>query len=328
MTKPIFADYSALSSPSIIVRRFDDKRGNRFYYFTHEDQVHISAGITSCFGLVSTERDAIEKWKSDKPNWRELLNAAADYGTIMHKVFGDIMLGKKIDPVDIQTMEAIAYKHGMDTDSPKKNILSFLKFTEDYKLKPLVIEGVLCYKDASGEYLSMTIDLLAEVEVKVKKKTQVADGVYQRGKNKGQPKMVDKTIETIESKVICLDFKSNFFEKEKKAFYETHKLQLIGAKKAVEQNFGIKVDQVYNFSPNNWREAPSYTLHEWDLTLDDYRLFDAYWELIKIKNYHKPSGKILVAETLESSASFQYISYLEYARMMLNNEKSNSNGEG
>jgi len=304
--------------PTIIVRRFDDNKGNRFYYFLEGEEVIVAAGETSCFNAVLIGRKTIDDWKEKNPNWRHLLKISSEYGTLEHEVFGDIALNKGVNQTKLQAMQAIAYENGQNFNMPAKDVLAFLKLCEDIQLTPLIIEGMLVWKDGD-EYLAMTIDMLAKVQVKEKSKITIEEGVYQRGENKGMPKIVEKTVENIKEKIILIDFKSNFFEKKTKTFFEGHRMQLIAAKKAVEQIFDIKVDDVYNFSPNNWEKEPSYTLYKHNLTEKDYQSFDAYWNLIKAKGINKPSGNIFKAEEFRNSSDYEFISYKDYAEKLLKN---------
>lgn len=302
--------------PTRIVNRFDDKKGNRFYYFLENEEVQVASGITTPFGKVSTERYAIEKWKEDNENWQELLNASSEYGTLEHELFADIGLNKPIVMEKLELMESIAMKHGKSPDMPRKDMLSFMRFCEDCSLTPMIVEGVIVWQDENGNWLAMTIDMLAKLNIPKKVKVMVEDGIYQRGEKKGEIKYKEVTETQYEEKIILVDFKSNFFEKDSKDFYEGHKMQLIGAKKAVFQNFGIEVDDVYNWSPNNWRKEPTYTFYKHDLNESDYALFDLYWNLICVKGYNRPEGKILVTG-LKSASDYEFKTYKEYAGQYL-----------
>jgi len=312
--------YSILPAPKYILRRFDDKRGSRFYFFKDDQgEVQIASGVTSAFGMVSTENKHLDDWKRNNPNWKEMLDNAAEYGTLEHILFADILLGKKIDYDIIQKMEEVSRRMGNNVDQVKKDILAFLKFKEEYNPHPLLIEGQLVWRDPeTGEYLAMTIDLLASITEPFKSKVMVEDGVYSRGDKKGQPKYKEETVIQNVNKTVIIDYKSNFFEKESKSFFEGHKNQLIAASKAVFQNYGVKVDEVFNFSPNAWRDEPSYTLKKWKIDDSDLRVWDAYWRLILVKGYNKPNGRILVVdETFKSSASYEYLSYRDYVNRMI-----------
>ena len=314
-----WADYADASlSPKYILNRYDDKKGNRFYYFRNGEEVIIAAGSTTVFGQVSTERDRIFEWKENNPNWRKLLNDSAEYGTLSHSVKGDIMFHKKVDKTKLGVMEKLIMENDGNFATPSKDILAFLKFQEDYQLTPLLIEASLVWQcPESGEWLAQTIDLLAKMTVTIKTKKEVEDGVYQRGANKGQVKYRTETTEEKVEKLLLVDFKSNYFEKEKKGFYETHKLQLMAAKLAVEQNFGVSVDDIYNFSEVNWQTEPKYTFYKWELTDKDWEIFYAYWKLARLKDINKPKGKILLTEGFKNSSDYRFLSYDEYVKQIL-----------
>jgi hypothetical protein len=315
-TKNNWADFSVLK-PTIKVNRFEDKKGNRFYWFLDSlGEIQISIGVTSAFGAVSADTDFIDKWKEAHPNWRDLLRWAAEYGTMLHACYGNIMLGKPIDDF-IEPMIMLAEKAGENKDMPIKDIFAFVKFMKDFNLRPLVIEGKISWMDANGNYLMMTIDLLAEIDVVEKTKVLVADGEYQRGDKKGQIKMVEKTEEKEVKKTVLIDFKSNFFGKDRKSFFEGHLMQLIAAKLAVKQTFDIAVDDIYNFAPNNWQSEASYTLKKWDVSDDDLKIYSAYWNLIIAKRINIPTGKILKIVNINESDGFKYYSYKEYIREFL-----------
>lgn len=304
--------------PPIIVRRFDDRAGNRFYYFLKGGEVHTAIGVTSAFGMVSTERESINRWKEEHVNWRELLNDSADYGTLLHLLYGDIMLGRGVNRSYLDQMRTLALKNGQSGEMPERDTLAFLKFCEDYKPIPLLIEAQLVLRDFDrDEYLAMTIDLLAQITLTETIKEMVQDGVYVRGDKKGEPKMVEQRKEVTREAVVLIDFKSNFFEKEKKGFYETHMLQLLAGAKAVQQNFDLSVDGVYNYSPNAWRTDPSYTFYQHKIDDEDLTTFNAYWNLIQAKKINVPKGNILVCNDFKSSSDYRLISYQQYAEEAL-----------
>lgn len=317
--KPAWCDYADKTLvPKYIVYRFDDKKGNRFYYFRYNDEWVIAAGVTTVFGLVSTERERINQWKNDHPNWKHLLDVSSEYGTLGHRVKGEIMFGKGVNMTMLDAMTKLSVDNGGSFNTPSKDILAFMKFQEDYNLSPLLIEALLVWFDeATGEWLAMTIDLLAKMFVTEKTKTTVEDGLYQRGDNKGQPKFKDITTEERVEKILLIDFKSNFFEKDKKSFFEVNLMQLMAGKLAVEQNFDIKVDDLYNFAENSWRENPSYTFTKWNVTDDDWNIFYAYWKLAIAKGLNKPQGKMLVTKGFKSSSDFKFLTYKEYVEQVL-----------
>lgn len=314
--------------PLQTINRFDDVAGNRFYYWAEDGQIRIAAGVTSAFGIVSTERKAIDLWKENNPDWPKLLKLSSDYGTLLHEVYGDIMMGNKISEEKLKELQRISEEGRSSHEMPAKDILSFLKFKEDMNLKPLIIEGMLLWRDEDGEYLAMTIDLLAEISYVEKVKRIIHNGTITRGKNKGKPRMESIIEEQVTKKTVLIDFKSNFFEKEKKSFYESHLMQLLAASLAVEQNFGIKVDGLYNYAGNAWRTEPSYTLYQHNIEEKSWDIFFAYWNLIKVKGYNKPQGRIFVPGVFNNSQDYKIYSYEEYVLELINREEPGKEREG
>jgi hypothetical protein len=317
--KDTWAEYadSALI-PKYYINRFDDKKGNRFYYFQKDNDVIIAAGSTTVFGLVSTERERINEWKNNHTNWKHLLDISSEYGTKSHIMKGNIMFKKGVDNNLLQEMVKLIVDNDGRYNTPTKDILAFMKFQEDFQLTPLLIEASLAWQDpTTGQWLAQTIDLLARMTVTVKTKTQVEDGVYQRGDKKGQPKFKDEVTEERIEKILLIDFKSNFFEKDKKNFFEVHQMQLMAGKLAVEQNFDIKVDDIYNFAENSWRTTPSYTFYKWEVGDKDWAIFNAYWKLAQAKGINQPQGNMLLTEGFKDSMDFKILSYKEYVEQVL-----------
>jgi hypothetical protein len=321
ISEPSWAEYfTGDLKPQFDLHRYDDSRGNRFYWFIDDKgEVRIAAGVTSVLGLVSTERRAIDQWKQDNENWKQLLDASSEYGTLLHGIFADVILGKGVDSTKLAQMQTIAHENGSSWDMASKDILSFLKFHEDVQLKPIIIEGMLLWHDKEkDEYLAMTIDLLATLTITTKVKKEVIVGKYARGEKTGQDKTETVIEEVKTGKTVLIDFKSNFFEKDRKTFYEAHKMQLIAGAKAVKQNFGITVDAIYNFAPGNtWRTNPDYTFKEHEVTDNDLAIWDAYWELALVKGLNRPSGKIFVIGDFKNSTDYKLLSYEEYVKQVL-----------
>jgi hypothetical protein len=310
-----YAD-SALQPP-FIVNRFDDKQDNRFYYFKYQEEIIIAMGVTSAFNKVLIGRENIDRWKDKHPNWRQLLDVSSEYGTAEHILYGGIMLFNKVNEEVLAKMKNIAMANGQSQDMPIKDTLAFLKFQEEHQLTPLLIEAQIAWHDSDGNWLAMTIDLLAKMTITEKYAETVQDGVWQRGEKKGQPKMVEVKKTRTKEVILLVDFKSNFFEKEEKEFFEAHLMQLIAGARAVEQCFGIKVDGIYNYAPNAWRVRPSYIFYEHKVQDEDVSAFDAYWNLIRVKKLNIPKGQILLNGTFKNSDDFELVSYGEYAQRQL-----------
>ena len=310
-------------TPKYIVYKFNDDGDNRFYFFLYEGNVEIGSGITTPMGIVSTERDGINRWKELHPtNWRHLFRVSAEFGTLEHILAGGIFLGNGVNQSILASMKEIAINNSQSGDMPVKDTLAFLKFKEDYDIEPLIVEGQLAWRcPETGQWLTLTIDLLAKMRCPMVVKTMVKDGVYKRGVNKGKPKMVEQRTTVIKERILVGDIKSNFFEKEDKSYYETHIMQLIGGVKAVEQNFNIKVDGVFNLSPKAWKTTPSYTFKEHNITQEYNDLFDIYWKLIVHKKLNIPTGSFITTDKFKDSTDFNLKSYRKYAEEYLLNSK-------
>lgn len=317
--KSQWAEYAAKDFiPKYIVHRFDDSGDNRFYFFLYEGKVEIGSGITGPMSAVSTEREGIARWKDAHPNWRHLFKVSAEFGTLEHILVGGIFLGTGVNQSVLDSMKKIAIDNNQSGDMPIKDALAFLKFKEDYDIEPLIVEGQLAWKcPETNQWLTLTIDLCAKIRHPEVVKTMVQDGFWSRGVNKGKPKMVEQKTTIIKERILVGDIKSNFFEKEDKTYYETHKMQLIAGARAVEQNFGIKIDGVFNLSPKAWVTTPSYTYKEHNITKEDTDLFDLYWKLIVHKGLNIPTGNFITTEGFKNSSDFKLVSYREYAEQVL-----------
>ena len=313
--------------PKYLIYRHDDKKGNRFYYFRDKEEIVVAAGVTTVLdkAMPNGLKFNIDKWKETTPNWRHLFNISGEYGTLEHITHGDIMFGRGVNKERLEAMQSLIINNGGYYGMPIKDILAFMRFQEDYNLTPLLIEAQLVWQDPkTGNWLAMTIDLLAKMTVPIKTKIQVEDGVYQRGDKKGQVRYKDEVKINMVEKTLLVDFKGNFFDKEQKSFFEANKAQLQAAKLAVEQNFpDIKVDDVYNYAPNNWRTEPSYTFHKWDLTDLDWEKFYSYWNTAQLWEYNQPQGKMLITEGFKNSSDYKFLTYKEYVEQVLINEVNN-----
>jgi len=217
------------------------------------------------------------------------------------------------------------FDRSVPTNMIQKNLISFRKFQEDYKVSPLLIEALLVYDMGNETYYCMTVDLLAEVTYEKKWKEEVQVGEFVRGDKKGQPKYENQERSEVVTETVCIDFKSNPFDKEDKSFFDSHKYQLIAAKKAVMQNFDINPVRLMNWSPKSWKgesKLGAYTLHEWKVTNNDYEVFSIYEQLSSRLGHFIPSGMVEDINLNKERASEMYrtFSYTEYVESLSNEE--------
>jgi hypothetical protein len=320
-----FAEYNpGLMVPKIHASRFDDKGGNRFYFFNDGTETRSAIGITTLLSKVMPESIWLLEWKLKYgKDWQEVLNLTAEYGTMMHACIAHMLINREMPPVEMvdDAKRYIKQLQRFDRSIPsnmiEKNLISFRKFMEDYNIEPLLIEALLVYKTEEGEYYCMTEDLLCKANYTKKWKEMEQVGEYVKGEKKGQPKYenVEKSEEV--SEIWCVDFKSNPFNKADKGFYDSHLYQLIATKKAVEQNFDITPSKILNWSPLPWKSKEklgAYTLKEWNIQQKDVEVLDLYEKLAHRLNFFRPSGQVeeinLQADSLEGM--YTNYSYIEY----------------
>lgn len=329
ITIPPWAEYARPDlTPKYKARRFDDNAGNRFYFFRDDQgELQTASGITSWLKMVMPESSFLTDWKiKHGKEWMEVLNLSADYGTLMHKCFADILIHQRYpDEYTLAEGRELAkrlkkYSSTTPLNQLEKDIAAFLQFLRDYKVKPLLIEAVLICKAKTGDYYAMTADLPCELTYTQTVKEEYEDGVYQSGPRKGQPKIETRKVSKEVTEIACIDFKSNPFGKDEKGFFEAHKFQLIATGRAIYQNFGLTTAGFYNWSPNNWKKEPSYTFYRHEIKPEDKRTFDLYEELATIQGYFKPKGSIMVFNGLDSPELVTSYHYLDYVKKFFEKE--------
>lgn len=250
--------------PSSFIRRFS--QGSKRYYYTVENgEVDLYAsGTTIIKDGYAEDTKYLEEWRNKlkaegKSPSREL-TFLATRGTIMHTLYGDVIQGISIPLTDIYGY--IMEKHPELQDQPlfhevidvaeewlQKALLSFVKFVQDYKIKPLAIELML----KSEKYKVATpVDMLCEMTIQ---ESGPWGEPLKSGPNKGEPKIIkrDKVI------VAIVDFKSS-----QAGFFDKHYFQLQLNKRIVAENYPkLNVEGLFNFSPKEgWRTKPDYNLKD------------------------------------------------------------------
>lgn len=336
-------DESVIKKPEYKLKRLDDRRGNRFYY-EGDEEIFTRAGITSLLQRVLPPSYAITQWQKtwgDKADY--MLDVSSRYGTSLHIVNKDWVTTKQLNEQQVQVGINCCKEYGASEDMVYKDFAAFMLFCEDYQVKPLLCEAML-KAQFNGEWFCLTLDLLCEITFKIKVtktvtekkqrkvKEQVQDGLYKSGKKAGLPRMRNKTryesyevskevteVQTV-TRLALVDFKSNFFERTEKEFYESHLFQLLAAKEAVKQNFGLDVDILMNYSPNAWRTEPSYSKKIWKVEEKDIALFNNVLEQARLRGYFRPQGKVFmnlpITPETKSNESYKFFSYEEYARFL------------
>lgn len=320
-----WAEYSLLPPPAIQLKRYDSN-GHRFYWWLAYDDkgqvvVKTAIGVTSLLGIVMPTSPFLTEWKLKQDDWEQALEDSSAFGTMMHMAYGQWLVNRSVDAELLGAARDLATKSGGGYDLPDKNMLSFIRWCEDYRVKPMIIEGMLVSEPIEEEQFAMTIDLLAELTITDTVETWVKDGVYTKGKNKGQDRMVKQKTESQVKKIALVDFKSGFMGKETKSFFESHLMQLIAGQRAVSHNYpDVKIDMIANYSSVGWRTRPNYAFQIWEPKPEDLQLFDCYIKIGRLKGLFSPSGNKFIPPQYNErtkSEDFRVLSYKEYVSNIL-----------
>ena len=242
-------------------------RSHRFYFTKANKDVPVTI-YNSGTTLIGNYRDmegekALENYRIGLINSGKdpevVLKTRQDYGTLMHIIFGRILMG---ETTTFETLETFVIQASTEARLDKayttqlvkshltefkKDVAAFLAWIRDYKIEPLGIEVVM---KSDKHKVATPLDLICYATVKVK---GFWGEVYKSGTKKGQPKETYKEDKLL----IIVDFKSG-----KKGFWDKNVLQLLLSKEIFEENFpDMEIQGVYNFAPNNWKKDPSYKFY-------------------------------------------------------------------
>lgn len=230
--------------------------GYRYYYtFDEAQNPSFYVSVTTFIKKTMPTSPQLIKWIAER-GYDESLEESADraaYGTFLHIQLGSLIISKAYDLDTVRTKlenyivsEKLPAKFLNYEEDFKKDILSFAQFMIDYKVNPLAIEIVLTHPDGYAG----AIDLVAEITIEEK---GFYGETYKSGVNAGQPKesKKDKTITAI------IDFKSG-----RKGFWEEHEIQLAAYREMWNNHFSKKIDKLFNWSPKDWRNKPTYNFKD------------------------------------------------------------------
>ena len=268
-------------------RRYE-RDGHRFYH----NRKKVLAGITTILKEVMPTSYFLQKWLLE--NGEEELQRTADYGSLLHLCIERFLKGEhwwlSIPP-------AFEKDAGI-----RSEMVGFRNFQKDCGIKPLLIEVALKGNLYGCDY-ACTIDLLCKVAVKKITVTEVEE-TLKNGKIKIKKEKKEETV----YETWIIDFKSNYYEKDK-SFYSQHVYQLMAQKKAVLDQTGVKVDRIFNWTSTKWiadNGSNTYKLVEWveegqkaggDWNYQSYKKrsiksLELYMKLAKNEGANVPHGNI------------------------------------
>lgn len=222
-----------------------DGRGVRWYYQPDADQFYPS--VTSVIRRTMPTPPGLIQWmvsNGDKAD--QVRDERAAYGTWLHIQIADLLITGEYD-LDMmgESIERAAKAEGFDPrslswyDDGRKDILAFAAFADRHSLKPIAVEAVL----SSSQGYAGAIDIVCEMSIG----SGAGGNFIKRDADTG-----GRRIRAI------IDVKSG-----RKGFYEEHEIQLAMYRDMWEENYpSLPIDRVFNWSPKDWRSAPSWTLKD------------------------------------------------------------------
>ena len=287
-TQAVFFDANALRVPNFRLYQLNT-RGTRYYYTLDDEGVPtFYPSVTTILSEVSPRNPFLEKWKAEMglEKAEAYTQERANYGTFMHGQIEKLLVARSYDLDNLKAelakyveREQLPLSFVNYAEDLKKDILAFAQFVIDYDILPMCIEQSLCSKKG---YAGM-IDLVCNMRVYTK------DEEAKAREKKGE-KWTDKDEEKYTKRIIAMvDFKSG-----RKGFYESHVFQLYMYKDMWEEHYpDIPIQSVFNWSPKDWRKAPSYNFECQDdaqnpriaeLLLEQYQLRKAETKSVTLVN--------------------------------------------
>lgn len=235
--KALFFDADALREPPYRLYQLNSD-GHRYYYrfASVGDGIVFYPSVTTLIRQVLPTSPQLIDWMiaNGKEGSVEKRDLAAAYGTFMHIQFETLIINRRydFDAVPVLLSEYLERENlpgkvfNEWLTKVRRDILAFAQFVRDWQVRPLAIEIGLC---SEGGFAGC-VDLPCVMR---------------------DPKSGDEFRAIV-------DFKSG-----RKGFWEEHEIQLHLYKMMWNENFpDSPVERVFNFSPKDWRKAPTYNLKD------------------------------------------------------------------
>ncbi len=233
----MFFDADALIEPPYRVWQLNSS-GHRYYYkFDKDGNPEFYPSVTTILSQTLPTSPWLVKWIADKgfDESERYKMERANYGTFMHAVFERLLINRSynLDTLKDELKEYIDVNRLPEdfihyADDLKKDVLAFAQFVLDYDVRPLAVEIALVHP--VYRYAGM-IDCPCTMLEKP-----------------GAERRINAIV----------DFKSG-----RNGFYEEHEIQLHLYRDMWNENFPrLPMERLYNFSPKNWRKAPTYNLKD------------------------------------------------------------------
>lgn len=272
--RPVFFNAVALREPSVRLYQLNTKGVRYYYYFDENGVPQFMPSVTTVLRNTMPENVFLTDWKISlgKDKAQAYTAERANYGTFMHGELEHLIINNSYN-LDLLKERLAKYIEREQlpssfidyAESLKKDMLSFAQFMWDYDIKPFAVEIAL-YSKQFG-YAGM-IDLVASIrkytrtdEKKAREKlaeetAKAAGDEKKLAKVKEKAEEIDRKCAERENAII--DFKSG-----RKGFYEEHEIQLGMYRDMWNEWFSdVQIESLYNWSPKDWRKAPTYNFKE------------------------------------------------------------------
>lgn len=292
--RALYFNDAVLFTQPFTLYRLQGHAGGRYYYRFKSDldggdpEFYIS--VTTMIRQTLPTSPFLIKWIADmgEVEAEKYKFERSVYGTMMHMCFQKLLIEREIDMDDFlpnfikgyMTNEGVSLAFYDEwIDDIRRAILGFAQFIIDYKIKPILIEGVLAHPDGYAG----AVDLVCQMDVEV---NGFYGEMYKSGPRKGEPKET-KMLRTINA---IVDFKSGM-----KGFFPEHEIQLEAYRRLVKHNFPHLANEffrIFNYAPSEWRgTTPNYKLKD-QTESDNIEKFDHLVSLAKIE-WKKNPRKVL-----------------------------------
>lgn len=233
--KALFFDGNALREPNYRLFQLNSEN-HRYYYRYIGNEIRFYPSVTTLLKQVLPTSPALIDWMiaNGKDGSIEKRDLAAAYGTFMHIQFEHLLINRRydFDAVSLGLAEYLEQENLPEKvfnewlSKVRRDVLAFAQFVKDWNVRPLAVEIGLCSEKGYAGCLDLPCIM-----------TDPKTGDDFRG---------------------LVDFKSG-----RKGFWDEHEIQLHLYRMMWNENYpDMPIERVFNFSPKDWRKAPSYNLKE------------------------------------------------------------------
>lgn len=218
-----------LDDPGYTLYRFDNQGLRNYLKVIDGHIVGHGPSVTSVIHAMAPMSPYLLKWYADLgyKEARRVLDESALYGTFVHIIFGNLLLGETLDLGDTlegRIIDFIASQGERPESLPvgewvrncRQDVVGFIQWVHDYQVEPIAIEMPL-FKGEDKPF-GGTLDLVAKIT---------------HG---------DQRVTAL------IDFKTG-----RKDFYESHEIQLFALKDLWEYNWELPIDRLFNYGCKDFR---------------------------------------------------------------------------